>query len=248
MTPMTDRIEAPRLRRLIERAGRAEGAGSEPAAATERCELCAAPVPPGHRHLLDLSTRGLMCVCRPCALLFDRPAAGGDHYRLIPDRRWYVADFDLDDAAWAGLNIPVDMAFFFHNSTAERVVAYYPSPAGPTESLLTLTTWQQIVADNPVLSGMEHDVEALLAHRAKDTRDHWLVPVDDCYDLVGLIRRRWQGLGGGDEVWEEIDDFFAGLRRRSRTVHRDGTRPRRGRDDQERKEEEAWQPRKARSR
>lgn len=239
---VADKIDSPRLRRLIERPTvlpeaasppgleRSTAPGVEPGteSSTERCELCAEAIPSEHRHLLELSTRELQCVCQACRLLFERPAAGGDHYRLVPDRRWYVVDFDLADPVWAGLSIPVDMAFFLHSSAAERVVAYYPSPAGPTESLLELAAWEEVATANPVLAGMEHDVEALLVNRAKRARDHLLVPIDDCYSLVGLIRTQWKGLSGGDAVWAEIDDFFAGLRQRARAVYRDGTRQRSG--------------------
>ena len=159
-----------------------------------------------------------MCACRACRILFDRSAAGGGHYRLIPDRRLRLAGFELDDAAWEELRIPVDMAFFFHSSAAERVVAFYPGPMGATESLLELEAWQALEAANPVLASMEPDVEALLVNRARGAREHWLVPIDDCYALVGLIRTRWRGLTGGKEVWEEIGRFFEALDGRSRTL------------------------------
>lgn len=214
------KADSPRLRRLIERppATAQTGPARPGEAASERCDLCAEPIPPEHRHVLELSTRELQCVCPPCRLLFERPAAGGESFRLVPERRWHIADFDLSDPAWAGLRIPVGMAFFVQSSAAQRVVAYYPSPAGPTESLLELTAWDEIAAANPVLAGMAGDVEALLVNRAKGTRDHWLAPVDDCYELVGLIRTHWKGLSGGDEVWAEIEGFFARLKQRAKTV------------------------------
>ena len=140
-----------------------------------------------------------------------RDAAGGGHYRLIPERRLRIADFALDDVRWADLRLPVEMAFFFHDSRAERVVAYYPSPAGATESLLELEAWEELERANPVLETLEHDVEALLVNRSRGERQHFVVPIEDCYRLVGLIRTRWRGLSGGSEVWEEIDGFFAGL-------------------------------------
>ena len=51
--------------------------------------------------------------------------------------------------------------------------------------------------------------------------EHWLVPIDDCYELVGVIRTRWRGFGGGEEVWEEIDAL---LRRPDRARHQGGRR------------------------
>jgi hypothetical protein len=174
-------------------------------------------VPPGHRHLVDLDDRRLLCACRACALLFDSKAAGGGHLRLVPTRRRRLDGFVLDGAAWDRLQIPVDMAFFFFSTPAGRVSAFYPSPAGPTESLLQLEAWTELEAANPILAEMEPDVEALLISRARGMREHWLVPIDDCYELVGLIRSRWRGFGGGEEVWDAIADFFDDLPTREAT-------------------------------
>jgi hypothetical protein len=187
-------------------------------AAQEHCELCSEPIPPEHRHLLEVSTREMMCVCRPCSILFDREAASEGRYRLIPDRHLFLEDFEMSDAQWESLRVPVDMAFFFHSTPAERVVAFYPSPMGPTESLLKLGAWEELERRNPVLKEMERDVEALLVNRVRGTQEHFLVSIDECYSLVGLIRIRWRGLSGGREVWEEIARFFEQLRERSKTV------------------------------
>jgi Family of unknown function (DUF5947) len=89
---------------------------------------------------------------------------------------------------------------------------------GPTESLLTLEAWEELEEDNPVLKEMERDVEALLVNRARGSNDHLLVPLDECYKLVGLIRTRWRGFSGGREVWDDITRFFEDLRRRAKTV------------------------------
>ncbi len=114
------------------------------------------------------------------------------------------------------------MAFFFRNSALERVAAFYPSPVGATESLLSLEAWADLESRNPVLATMEPDVEALLVNRARGAREHWLVPVDACYRLVGLIRTRWKGLAGGDDVWLELGAFFEDLRRQAEQSTRDG--------------------------
>src|SRR4051794_213420 len=204
-------------------------AGQDPPEQPELCELCGSPVPPDHRHLLDLRSRELMCTCQPCRILFDSGAAGGEHYRLVPDRRLCLAGFRLDDALWEELLIPVDMAFFFRNSAEGRVVAYYPSPAGPTESLLELDAWQDLERANPVLRDLEPDVEALLVNRSRGARQYFVAPIEDCYALVGAIRTRWRGLSGGREVWEEVERFFESLVSRSKQV------------EPEREEEATWQ-------
>jgi len=200
-----------RLGRLAQR-GRAERAEAQ-----EKCDLCGEAIPAEHRHLLDLSSREVMCTCQPCRILFDRRAAGGGHFRLIPERRMRMEDFELEDAAWEELRIPVDMAFFFRSSEAGRVVAFYPGPMGATESLLELEAWKSLEAANPILRDLEPDVEALLVNRARGAREHWIVPIDDCYQLVGLIRLRWRGLTGGKQVWEEIGDYFEELHRKETT-------------------------------
>ena len=194
-----------------------EQAGQEQAT-QERCELCSEPIPPEHRHLLNVSTREIMCACWPCSMLFDKEAASEGKYRLVPDRRLLLEDFEMSDVQWASLRIPVDMAFFFYSTPVERVAAFYPSPMGPTESLLELSTWEELEEANPVLKGMERDAEALLVNRTRGAREHFLVPIDECYSLVGLIRIHWKGLSGGQEVWEEIDRFFEALRERSKKV------------------------------
>jgi uncharacterized protein DUF5947 len=190
--------------------------------AVELCDLCGAEVESEHRHLVDLERRRLLCACRACAILFDRGAAGGGHFRLVPERTLALPDFRLADERWAALAIPVGLAFFFRSTPAGRVVAFYPSPLGATESLLELEVWEAIEADNPILGTIEPDVEALLVNRARAVEEHLIVPIDDCYALVGLIRRHWKGFGGGDEAWRAIDDFFTGLHKRAVVTTFDG--------------------------
>jgi Family of unknown function (DUF5947) len=186
----------------------------------ERCDLCAAPIGPEHRHVLDVEQRRLLCACRPCSILFDSPAAGagGGHYKLLPRDSRSVEGFRLDDALWQSFRIPVDLAFFFHSTSAGRVVAFYPGALGPVESQLGLQAWNELVARNPVLTGLEPDVEALLVNRTSGAREHWLAPVDRCYELVGIIRTTWRGLAGGEEVWARVGAFLDDLRSRAKTV------------------------------
>jgi hypothetical protein len=185
----------------------------------ERCDLCAEPVPPEHRHLIDVQERRLLCACQACAILFDHAGAGGGRYRLLPRDSRALPGFDLDDALWRSLDVPVELAFFFSSSTAGKVVAFYPAPAGATESLLQLEAWDELVRRNPVLETMEPDVEALLVNRTGGSAQHWLVPVDRCYELVGLIRTSWKGFGGGAVLWEQVEGFFDRLRRQAVTTN-----------------------------
>lgn len=206
------------LRRFAaEESGKEEAAEAVP---EEHCDLCGSPIPPDpeHRHLMEVATREISCVCRPCSILFDNEAASEGRYRLVPDRLLNLEDFEMTTAQWESLRVPVDMAFFFYNTPAEKVVAYYPSPMGPTESLLELETWEELEKNNPVLRVMERDVEALLVNRARGANDHFLVPIDECYKVVGVIRTRWRGFSGGREVWDDITRFFEDLGKRARTV------------------------------
>jgi hypothetical protein len=181
-------------------------------AAEERCDLCGEPVPPAHRHLIDVTDRRLLCACRPCSILFDHRGAGGGHFRLLPADIRYLDGFELDDALWRALDIPVELAFFFHSTPAGKVVAFYPAPAGATESQLHLDAWTDLVERNPVLRELEPDVEALLVNRTGVRHESWIVPVDRCYELVGVIRTYWKGFGGGTELWEQVESFFGRLR------------------------------------
>ena len=188
----------------------------------DRCEFCAADIGDRHGHVADLAQHRLLCVCRPCYLLFAPEGAGGGRYRGVGEEVRRVADPDLDESRWEALGIPVDVAFFFTQTGAEHVLAFYPGPAGATESLLDLRAWEDVVRGNPVLGSLEPDVEAALLRKQDEELACYVVPIDVCYELVGVVRRTWTGLGGGPEVWRDIDAWFAGLQARAVPVPRDG--------------------------
>ena len=189
----------------------------------ERCELCAELIADEHGHVVDLDSRALMCACRPCYLVFAPQGAGGSRYRAVPDRFVSFPDFTLTSAQWDALQIPVGVAFFFMNSSLNHVAAFYPSPAGATESELSLDSWQDIVDANSDLTTLLPDVEAFLV-RSADRRsgvaaeqpECYVVPIDVCYELVGQLRKLWRGFDGGTEAHAALDAFFDRVRAKSR--------------------------------
>lgn len=188
--------------------------------------MCARELAGDHDHLLEPADRRLSCVCRACAVLFSGET--GTRFRRVPKRVMMLADFRITDRQWDALRLPINLAFFFRSTPLGRVVAAYPSPAGATESMLSLETWEDIERENPILLEMEPDVEALLVNRVGHARgaapaEYFLVPADQCYKLVGLIRTKWTGLSGGGEVWGEIARFTDELTRLSASA-RGGSR------------------------
>jgi Family of unknown function (DUF5947) len=175
-------------------------------APVEQCELCSVRVPPQHRHLLEMSTLKIVCSCDACALRFQDVVEG--RFKLIPRDTRSLPEFTITDSDWEHFALPINLAFFFYSTPDQKMMAYYPSPAGATESLLPLTAWSSLVAQNPSLNEMQADVEALLVNRAGKARDYFIAPIDKCFELVGTIRMHWRGLSGGQEVWDKIDSFF----------------------------------------
>jgi Family of unknown function (DUF5947) len=186
----------------------------------ETCEMCSRELPGEHQHLLEPAARKLICACDACAILFS--GSSNLKYKRVPRDARFLSDFRMTDGQWDGLMIPIEMAFLFHSTPHGKVVAFYPSPAGATESLLSLDTWNDVVNENPILKELESDVEALLVNRVGATRgvkpEFYVVPIDQCYKLVGLIRMHWHGLSGGTEVWREVGNFFAELKSKASVV------------------------------
>lgn len=185
---------------------------------TERCELCSVALAEIHPHLLDPKTRQVLCTCDACAMVFC--GQSGARYLRIPRQVRLLSAFQMTDLQWEALMLPINLAFFYREAASGKVRAMYPSPAGAMESLLSLESWDEIVAQNPALQTMECDVEALLVNRVSAEAEYFKVPIDECYRLVGLIRKTWKGLSGGSEVWTQIQSFFNDLKAK-RTLNRD---------------------------
>ncbi|MFI5972167.1 DUF5947 family protein [Streptomyces sp. NPDC051452] len=190
-----------------------------PAPPGQLCELCGEPLPEEHRHLVDTRLRGLKCVCPPCHLLLDRPGAGGGRFRAVPARYLVDPGFRLDEQDSGRLQIPVGLAFFFRNSGLDRLCAFYPSPAGATESELDPTTWDEVLGGTRLAALLQPDVEALLVHQERGGPGLCaLVPVDVCYELVGRMRLHWKGFDGGSEARADLAAFFERVRAAARPL------------------------------
>jgi hypothetical protein len=191
-----------------------------PQPAGERCEMCSETIAEEHQHVVNVEGRQLMCVCRGCYLLFTDTSAAL-RYRAIPDRYLAFPDFALNRREWEALQIPVGLAFFFRNTALGRTVAFYPGPAGATESELDLTAWNNIRDTDPRVDMLADDTEALIVRVPEDETlapECFLVPIDACYEFVGRLRMLWHGFDGGQQAREFIAEFFDLLAARSRVV------------------------------
>ena len=207
---------------VIDVLARIRASRGAPQPAGERCEMCSEAIADEHQHVVNLEGRQLMCVCRGCYLLFTDTEAEL-RFRAIPDRYLAFPDFALDRRAWEVLQIPVGLAFFFHNSTLSRTVAFYPGPAGATESELDLQAWNDIRTADGRVDAIAADTEALLVRIPDDdaaSPQAYLVPIDACYEFVGRLRMMWRGFDGGQDVRNYINEFFEMLDDRSRVVDR----------------------------
>jgi Fe-S cluster biogenesis protein NfuA/nitrite reductase/ring-hydroxylating ferredoxin subunit len=177
----------------------------EPATAT--CELCPIGIGADHRHLLHLVERRIVCVCETCW----STRSGDPEFRPPGSRTLVLDDFRMSDDVWSAFQIPIGLAFLLRSSVSGGVVALYPSPAGATESELELTAWDALCAANPVLERLEPDAEALIVDRTHAQPVYAIVPVDQAYRLVGLVKERWEGITGGRGVEDAVAEYFATL-------------------------------------
>ncbi|CCG03932.1 conserved protein of unknown function [Blastococcus saxobsidens DD2] len=175
--------------------------------------MCGLALPGQHRHVLDEQAGELMCTCQACTLLFQRDAAGRGHYQLVPETRMRLTDLSPTE-----FGVPVGLVYFVVQGDGS-VLANYPSPMGPTRSEVDAGTWRALQQRCPELSAMTPGVQALLLNTARGADEHWLVPIDDCYRLVAVIKREWTGLSGGSTVWPAIRAFFDGLAEPRRSTY-----------------------------
>ena len=174
---------------------------------TEACDLCGIGIPEDHRHLLALSERRIVCACEACWAM----RSGEGDYRPTGNRTVWLPGLDLPDDLWASFQIPIGLAFFMESTVTACVVAMYPSPGGATESELHFDSWNRLRELNPVLEGLEPDIEGLIANRLTDPPIYVIAPIDRCYALTGTIKAHWEGISGGQAVHDAVERFFQAL-------------------------------------
>ena len=168
-----------------------------------------------HGHVVDLEKRSLACTCRACYLLFTQSRAMQGRYRSVPDRYLTDSSRPLTAAEWDQFDIPVGLAFFLRSSQRDEVAGFYPSPAGATECRLDLGAWARLAQAHPLLAAIEPDVEAAFISRTDGTVEHFVVPIDACYELAGRMRMLWKGFDGGTEAQQSIAEFLGNVRSRA---------------------------------
>lgn len=177
----------------------------------EHCNFCNAELPADHRHLVDINAMRFMCTCDMCMIM----QAVKGNYKPLPQRSLELTDFKLSDELWSDFLIPVNMAFFVIKTNQSGAVAFYPAPTGATESKLKMEPWTEMQQLNPLLNDIVPDLEALLINRLDSTNKYFIVPIDSCYKLIGMIRTSWKGIHGGSEVTDIINKFFVELENKS---------------------------------
>lgn len=186
--------------------------------AGERCDLCSTAIADDHRHLVDVEGRSLLCACRACALLFDRDGAAAGRFRSVPTDVYTLGEDAAGELNWDRLQIPVGVAFFLRHSGATEVSAFYPGPAGATESLLPLGAFDELADGHLEVASLRPDVEALLVRLGRGGPECYIVPVDVCYELAGMLRQSWRGFDGGTQALRGLDELFERVRRRARPL------------------------------
>ncbi len=150
------------------------------------------------------------------ALLFVGSGTARGRFKGVPKRYAAIPAPLFSEAQWEALGIPIGLAFFFENGQSGHVAAFYPGPAGSTESQLPLDAWTELREREPLIAQMEHDVEAVLVYRPRGgPAQSYLVPIDACYELAGIVRSKWTGIHGGDELHQAIEQFFARIAERT---------------------------------
>lgn len=172
------------------------------------CEQCGDALQETHEHLFDIAARQAKCCCQSCAARQEHVLQ--PTLRRLP-KHVEALTIQISDTQWEKLGIPIALTFFLKSYPLQKIIALYPSPAGPLESQVEASAWSELERSNPIIREMDWEVEALLVNRLRGKKVYFRIPLDRAFELVGKIRMYWQGFSGGEKVWNEIDQFFERL-------------------------------------
>ena len=181
-----------------------------------RCELCSLPLAEMHRHLFEVASKEVVCSCDGCAYTFQGVA--GSRYKPVPRDCRALDAAAASQFPWEQLSLPINLAFFVRGGDSGTVSGYYPSPGGVTKSALPFDALDDIFDSAGISETLEDDVEALLVNRLTQKTEAFIVPIDRCYELAGLIRLHWRGFSGGEDMRLEMEAFFNGIRSTARPM------------------------------
>ena len=214
-SPATDAPRWPCRRRGCGRAGRDDAARRtmRAAAASSSCggsprrgrrssaAICAGrELGAEHDHLIEPAERRLACACGACAVLFS--AQAGTKYKRVPRDVRALDELTISDAQWEALRLPDRSGVLLPQHAAGPGRGLLPEPGRAPPS----RCWSSRPGRR---SGREHPVLARPAARRPGAAGEsgapgrgagavcFLVPIDQCFRLVGIIRMHWKGFTGG---------------------------------------------------
>ena len=131
--------------------------------------------------------------------------SGEGDYRPTGNRTLWLAELDVPDDLWASFQIPIGLAFFMESTVTGVRRRDVPEP-GRRDRVASCTSSRgaRMRALNPVLDGLEPDIEGLIVNRLSDPPVYVIAPIDRCYALTGTIKARWEGISGGRGVEEAV--------------------------------------------
>ena len=122
---------------------------------------------------------------------------------------WSVCDdFRITDAQWDSLLIPIEMAFFFESSTcgAHRRDLSEPGRTDRVAAAAGDVAGHRRGQPRPEpdgagcrSAGRQPDWVHIVTRQAptRSACEYYILPIDECFKLVGVIRLHWKGLSGG---------------------------------------------------
>ena len=145
-----------------------------------------------HQHVVNLDSRALMCTCRGCYLLFTSDGAALALPRrarplpvvpgLPPRRR----------RSGTALEIPVGAGLLLPSSVPAGPWRSTPAPPAPPSPSCRSAAWEPVVGRQPAArhaAARRRGADRAGARGRARTGEAHLVPIDACYELVGLLRQ-----------------------------------------------------------